>query len=997
MGARVELLQIIQREDSQALVSFVQNGSLKQNDLSEVLAECSRRCLDDMWEGLRRMSTGVLLDAEMEENDKNKEKEKILLISSVAQLAIATIHVQEVIIPQSLIDTATIFHDILPLLPDEADSIKNRLAQLFETWWRLELEGRERVVPNTLLYLLERSLQAKCTAADVKVVWRLHSVLPMINFDDDSSGPLKNLLGRCCSSYQYLKTDEGRRFLSFAFTVHEGLVECLHKAIKNQMPFAPKSWLPLYGEVYYRAWQRSTDTVQQIIERDCIQDLMNHAVHASRNGCQAMFPILFKVLSYLHRQKKQRGVDAMLLRLYEPILWRSLSVPNTDVRTNSASLLLDAFPLQNPDSTAEEVDLMLQKQFDLMQRLLADPCPVVRAVTGEGVCLLMSEYLDMLPVEVVQTLLRRLLQELVWDASSPSVRLAVVKGITAMLENPLCHFLLKPLLPRLSYCLHDNAEVVRLAMMKLLLKVKSIRAIKYWNICPIEHLLARLEVDSQPIVRRIVELLFPSFMPLDQSPQEQILRCITLIESNPGAARVFWLNVPSHMTLTDTVKFMALVCRYVLESVRQMGHDSDDGTDTSPSGSKRKSSRDVGQQEEQAAEKNEDEDQNLSAEVLQGLLEVIYLMWTAVAKQLDARENMNIKQSLMKKLSVMIPDVLKITQEPRVVSLVIELAGHLPPKAVPSISVTCLSKLRNLTNDSGAGECTELLEAMCRWERASEILQMISDWLKDFLMPTEAPQAVPSKKGGAAKKRVQILAPEENGHPDLAINYLSTMLRSSVCKQMLMEHHLQDCDKLNRLLSHVLVVIKKQLQCENCPESADVDNRILVEQILSLHLRMSVLLHRPEEHCADCVIHMKSILEWGKESLLPCIGALPACKSGDGYLEGENQLISTAENWEWRSKLASNCIVTILDICCNMLMVGFGDKEFAMQLSSFCKDILYTAEELRLVDGVLSVLYQMVLFEDLLASGDVSNSMTHIMTALNMCLRRPSNREPRAC
>lgn len=34
----------------------------------------------------------------------------MLLISSVAQLAIATIHVQEVIIPQSLIDTATIFH-----------------------------------------------------------------------------------------------------------------------------------------------------------------------------------------------------------------------------------------------------------------------------------------------------------------------------------------------------------------------------------------------------------------------------------------------------------------------------------------------------------------------------------------------------------------------------------------------------------------------------------------------------------------------------------------------------------------------------------------------------------------------------------------------------------------------------------------------------------------------------------------------------------------------
>lgn len=57
--------------------------------------------------------------------------------------------------------------------------------------------------------------------------------------------------------------------------------------------------------------------------------------------------------------------------------------------------------------------------------------------------------------------------------------------------------------------------------------------------------------------------------------------------------------------------------------------------------------------------------------------------------------------------------------------------------------------------------------------------------------------------------------------------------------------------------------------------------------------------------------------------------------------------------------------------------------------------LLSTAEELRLVDGVLSVLYQMVLFEDLLASGEVSNSMTHIMATLNMCLQRPGNREPR--
>ena len=33
-----------------------------------------------------------------------------------------------------------------------------------------------------------------------------------------------------------------------------------------------------------------------------------------------------QVMNYFHNQKKQRGVDSMLLRVYNPILWRALSV-----------------------------------------------------------------------------------------------------------------------------------------------------------------------------------------------------------------------------------------------------------------------------------------------------------------------------------------------------------------------------------------------------------------------------------------------------------------------------------------------------------------------------------------------------------------------------------------------------------------------------------------------------------------------------------------------
>lgn len=37
------------------------------------------------------------------------------------------------------------------------------------------------------------------------------------------------------------------------------------------------------------------------------------------------------------------------------------------VRANASALLIDAFPLQNPDASNEEADEFLQKQFDILQ------------------------------------------------------------------------------------------------------------------------------------------------------------------------------------------------------------------------------------------------------------------------------------------------------------------------------------------------------------------------------------------------------------------------------------------------------------------------------------------------------------------------------------------------------------------------------------------------------------------------------------------------------
>lgn len=75
----------------------------------------------------------------------------------------------------------------------------------------------------------------------------------------------------------------------------------------------------------------------------CLQALMQAAIYASTPTLAAA---LRQVLAGLHAQKKTAGVDSMLCRLYEPILFRSFSATNADVRRNALLLFLDAFPVR---------------------------------------------------------------------------------------------------------------------------------------------------------------------------------------------------------------------------------------------------------------------------------------------------------------------------------------------------------------------------------------------------------------------------------------------------------------------------------------------------------------------------------------------------------------------------------------------------------------------------------------------------------------------------
>lgn len=53
--------------------------------------------------------------------------------------------------------------DILFLISEGAEDLQDAIARICEQWWKLDLQGKETLVPNTICYLLIRSLGEKST------------------------------------------------------------------------------------------------------------------------------------------------------------------------------------------------------------------------------------------------------------------------------------------------------------------------------------------------------------------------------------------------------------------------------------------------------------------------------------------------------------------------------------------------------------------------------------------------------------------------------------------------------------------------------------------------------------------------------------------------------------------------------------------------------------------------------------------------------------------
>ncbi|CAM6089519.1 unnamed protein product [Calypogeia fissa] len=439
-----------------------------------------------------------------------------------------------------LFPTVLSLHDSLILLEGDTN-LQESIAGLCELWWRENLEQKESLTVQCLPFLSSKAL-AWGKKKDVQRLYGMRNALVLFDFYDDSIKDMKHLLIRTVVTPAFLRTQNGRKFISFLFVLDPQLVKELIVIIRSQIPYGRKSILEAYGEILYQAWKAAEGPCLHEIEFTCIQGLFETALYASS---KALGAAVRTVLEGFAAQKAQDGVESMLFWLLEPLLFRALQAANSNVRQNALLVLVDVFPLEDPAASKEEKEVVLEKQFGLLEKLLMDPCPDVRSVAVKVVCRILRLFWEIVPSAVTVRLLTKVVDDMAKDSTSNSVRLAVLQGVIYLLENAQSHALLKAILPKLGPMLNDTSLAVRVAAADLLLVIKGIPIIQFYKVAPLETLLSSLGNDNSLVAQRLTRLLLHSYFPPQVPVKEACKRCLVLLKRAPEAGAKFckWLLV----------------------------------------------------------------------------------------------------------------------------------------------------------------------------------------------------------------------------------------------------------------------------------------------------------------------------------------------------------------------------------------------------------------------------------------------------------------------
>ncbi|XP_037613315.1 condensin-2 complex subunit G2 isoform X2 [Sebastes umbrosus] len=922
MSKRKAFLEAACKENVEDFLHFIQLHKDKAEpfDVEEVVQEMPRDQRQTLWGKLSSLLQDVLQELPPERWEEGNEegmevesaadpKHVMAVVDGVTLVAAVSLKVLEDGDTYSaLLEVAHRLHDVLVSLPVSEVPLHHHIHTLCEAWWKKGLKEKEQFGRTAFLISLQKSFILKKPGVEIQRVWSLHDVLLSLDYTSEDSKQIIDLLLQCFLFPNYIRSDDGKRFLVFLFSWNVDFIWVIHGTIKNQLEFYNKTITTQIPEIYFRAWKKASGDFLEKIESSCIQDFMQNAIFLPR--ASPVHTKVRQIVSYFHSRKGCNKVDKMLCNLYKPILWKALSVPNFEVRANATLLFTEAFPVHDPEQNNKNTDEAIQKQLDTAMGLLDDPHPTVRSNATLGVCKILAKCWELLPPTIITDFLKKLM-ELAADISSPDVRCSVFKCLTIVLDNGLSHPILEKLLPTLKYSFHDNSEKVRVAFLDMLIKVKAVRAAKFWDVCNMDHLLARLAIDSHSVSKRIVDLLFKSFFPVNESDTEWCCRCITLIQMNPMAARKFYQHAHKHTAPTNIIKLM-LAIRRVLNSCVQTECDLSEINDSN--------------KENSAAEPLLGKDKA----VVSSLLEIVVILWKSVEKAL--RQNEEAQKYTFAKFGNVMSKYFQAFEDERCTVALIQLASFMPPAAVPTFSCGVLSRLRRMDSGAAPAQYGQLLDCLCSWGQAADILELVTDWLTEAL----------PKQGDNPKRKVRIQETVE-AKPDLALAYLEYLFSHTSSREKVLALGQRPLKQLHTVLGNWTSVLYTHLSSTTeDPKSPSVETTM---KVFRHHGRLGAHLQHSSSEGRDYLLSLEHVAAWVAERVLPFLK-----RTSDDEEEEEEAALEKSQ------PLAAQITESFLTVCRDVLLVGLGDETFKGQILHLCSLTLLSVSGYLCIPAVLLIL-----------------------------------------
>ncbi|KAM7390336.1 hypothetical protein PAMA_008488 [Pampus argenteus] len=899
MSKRDAFLSAACKENVKDFLHYIQLHKDKAEpfDVEEVVHEMPRKQREALWGKLVSLLQDVLQELPSDRGEEGME------VESNADPVL-----QDGDTYKCLLEIAHRLHDVLASLSDSESPLHLHIHTLCEAWWKKGLQEREKFGRTAFLISLQKSFILKKPGVEIQRVWGLHDVLLSIDYTSNDNKQIIDLLLQCFHRHIYITNEDGKRFLVFLFSWNINFIWVIHGTIKNQLEFYSKTMTSNITEIYFRAWKKASGDFLDTIESSCIQDFMQNAILLRR--ASPVHAKVRQIVSYFHSRKGCNQVDKMLYNLYKPILWKALNAPNFEVRANATLLFTEAFPVHDPDQNNQNIDEAIQKQLDTAMGLLNDPHPAVRSNATLGVCKILAKCWELLPPTIITDFLKKLVMELAADTSSPDVRCSVFKCLSIVLDNALCHPLLEKLLPTLKYSLHDNSEKVRTAFLDMLIKVKAVRAAKFWDICSMDHLLARLAIDSHPVSKRIVDLLFKSFLPVNESEREWCCRCITLIQMNPMAARKFYRFAHKHTAPTNIIKLI-LAIRRILNSCIQSDCDVSELNDSNKENSVQADHALLGKDKTVAS----------------SLLEVVVILWRSVEKAL--KHNKEAQKYTFAKFGNVMSKYFSTFEDERSTVALIQLASFMPPSAVPTFSCGVLSRLRKMDSGVLATQYGQLLDCMCSWGQATNILELITDWL------TEALPKQGNKTNTSRKVRIQETV---EAKPDLALTYLEYLFSHTSPREEVLALSPGPLKQLHTVLGNWKTVLYTHLStASEDPKSPSVD--VALKAFL-YYSRLGAHLQHNSSEGREYLLSVENVAVWVAERVLPFLTKT----DGDDEDSDKSQ------------PLATQITESFLTVCRDILLVGLGDETFKGQILHLCSLILLSEAGYLCIPAILTIL-----------------------------------------